>query len=100
MPAGPSATSFSAASSATMVMTISRSLQTSATDAAVRAPAFSRSAVFPGVRLKIEQVVAAAQEPLSHALAHAAETDKTDFHERPPVVEVKQSAVDAESPII
>ena len=52
MPPAPSATSFSAASSDTMLMTMSRSLQASATVDVVFAPAFSRSAAFPAVRLK------------------------------------------------
>ena len=58
-------------------MTMSRSLQTSATVDAVFAPAFSRSAGFSRRSIENEQVVPAAKEPLTHALAHAAQTNQT-----------------------
>jgi len=82
-PPGPSATPAIAASSTSIVTTMSLRAASSATDCATCAPAAAERRGLRRERVEYREVVPCLEQAAGHPLSHSAEADETYFHDLP-----------------
>ena len=82
-PPAPNATSLTAASSTSIVTTMSLRAASSATDVAACAPAAVERCSLRRELVEHPEIVARVEQAAGHSLSHAAEADESYFHDRP-----------------